>query len=284
MSDRLLICCALDRTLIPNGPQSESPGGRERFRALAARSEVSLAYVSGRHRALIEKAMANFRLPCPDFVVADVGTTVYRVGRKGEWQRQTAWEEEIAKDWGSRSHDEIKALLLELPQLRLQGHRTQNRHKLSFFVPLHADRRAMAERISVRLAEAGIRAALVWGIDDPAGVGRLDVVPKRAGKLHAVEALVQDQGFAPADTVFCGSSCDDVELLSSPIPAVLVANGHPQARQQASRLSEADGRLDGLYVAAGGFLGMNGNYAAGVLEGIAHFHPPALAWMETAGS
>ncbi|NNJ94540.1 MAG: haloacid dehalogenase, partial [Halobacteria archaeon] len=80
MSGPLLICTDLDRTLIPNGPQSESPAARERFSELAARPEVTLAYVSGRHRALIERAIVNYRLPLPDFVIGDVGTTIYRVG------------------------------------------------------------------------------------------------------------------------------------------------------------------------------------------------------------
>ena len=34
-----------------------------------------------------------------------------------------------------------------------------------------------------------------------------------------------------------------------------------------------------LYVATGGFMGMNGNYGAGVLEGIAHFYPEIAGWL-----
>lgn len=49
--NRLLICTDLDRTLIPNGPQPESPKARALFRRLVSREEVTLAYVSGRHRA-----------------------------------------------------------------------------------------------------------------------------------------------------------------------------------------------------------------------------------------
>ncbi len=65
MPDRLLICTDLDRTLIPNGPQPESPGARRRFAILAERPEVTLAYVSGRHRALVEDAITTYRLPTP---------------------------------------------------------------------------------------------------------------------------------------------------------------------------------------------------------------------------
>jgi len=37
---------------------------------------------------------------------------------------------------------------------------------------------------------------------------------------------------------------------------------------------------DTLYIAKGDFLDMNGNYAAGVLEGVAHFLPETITWMK----
>ena len=41
---RLLLCTDLDRTLIPNGAQPESPGARQRFAALVAHDDILLAY------------------------------------------------------------------------------------------------------------------------------------------------------------------------------------------------------------------------------------------------
>ena len=67
MDRRLLLCTDLDRTLLPNGPQPESPGARMRFARLAARPEVTLVYVTGRHRKLVEKVIGLYRLPLPDF-------------------------------------------------------------------------------------------------------------------------------------------------------------------------------------------------------------------------
>ena len=60
MSTRLLLCSDLDRTLLPNGQQPESPGARERFTRFVPRPEVNLVYVTGRHRQLVEQAI---RLP-----------------------------------------------------------------------------------------------------------------------------------------------------------------------------------------------------------------------------
>jgi len=278
-SDRLLICTDLDRTLIPNGPQPESPGAREHFATLAARPEVTLTYVSGRHRALVEKAIINFSLPLPDFVVGDVGTTLYHVGAERDWQPQAAWEDEIAQDWAGHIHDDLKALLQDLPDLRPQESAKQNDYKLSYYVPLQSNRNALSAVINHRLTSAGAKVNLIWSVDDPEGIGLLDILPARASKYHAVEALMKLRGFDYGNTVFCGDSGNDIEVLASPIPAVLVANGQPDVCELARRLADEIGHGDQLYIAQGGFMGMNGNYSAGMLEGIVHYHPETLPWM-----
>lgn len=279
MTDRLLICTDLDRSLIPNGPQSESAGARAHFAVFAARPEVTLAYVSGRHRRLVKEAITYYRLPLPDFVIGDVGTTIYHVGERGDWQPQTAWQEAIAQDWGGRGHAEVKALLYDLPALRLQEGTKQNDYKVSYYVPLQSDRPTLSKMIEARLQQNGVAARLIWSVDEPAGVGLLDVLPARASKYHAIEALMQMHGFGPGDTVFCGDSGNDIEVLVSPIPAVLVANSQPRVRELALRLARDAGHADRLYIAHGGFMGMNGNYSGGMLEGIAHYHPDTIAWM-----
>lgn len=279
MIDRLLVCTDLDRTLIPNGPQPESAHARDRFSVLASRPEITLAYVSGRHRVLIEKAIRIYQLPTPDFVVGDVGTTIYHVGAEQEWQPQSEWEKEIARDWEGNSHADLKVLLGDLTELRLQERNKQNRFKLSYYVPLQADREAISLLIRERLSRAGIRPSLVWSIDEPASIGLLDVLPERATKFHAVEALIKQHGFDFDNTVFGGDSGNDIEVLVSPVPAVLVANSQTEVQQLARQLAESNGQGDRLYTAQGNFMGMNGNYAAGVLEGIAHFHPEIVEWM-----
>jgi HAD superfamily hydrolase (TIGR01484 family) len=279
MVDRLLICTDLDRTLIPNGPQSESPDAREHFAALVSRPEVSLAFVSGRHRALVEQAIVNYRLPLPDFVVGDVGTTIYHVGPEQDWEHQAAWETEIGRDWAGRTHADLKALLQDLPALRLQEYVKQNRYKLSYYVALHDDRERLSALIRDRLATVGVKASLIWSVDEPAGTALLDVLPARATKYHAVEALMRLHGFDYRNTVFCGDSGNDIEVLASPIPAVLVANSQPEVRDLARRLADEQGNTEQLYIAQGSFMGMNGYYSAGMLEGIAHYHPQTMRWM-----
>lgn len=277
MTDQLLLCTDLDRTLIPNGPQPESPQAREYFRRICTSSKLVLAYVSGRHRALVQAAIANYVLPQPDYVVGDVGTTIYRVESNEDWRHLTDWEQKIGSDWAGRSHADLVQLFSNVDQLRLQEKSKQNRYKLSYYVPLQADRATIDTTMKQRLQTAGVNATLVWSVDEPAGVGLLDVLPASATKLHAVEFLMASLGFSKENTVFSGDSGNDMPVLMSPVPAILVGNAPPDVREEAVRGARDRLSSEALYLAKGGYLQMNGNYSAGILEGIAHYHP---GWME----
>ena len=278
--DRYLICTDLDRTLIPNGPAAESAEAAPRFGRLVERPEVTLAYVSGRHRELVEEAITQYALPQPEFVVGDVGTTLYRVGAGNDWVRNAEWEASIAADWSGKTHGELAALLAEIPGLRLQEVAKQNRFKLSYYVDQDMDLDAISQSAASRLRVSGVKARLVSSHDDLSGEGLLDVLPASASKRHAIEALMEYEGFSREQTVFCGDSGNDLEVLASPVAAVLVANARDEVKRRAIELADEAGCKDRLYIARGGFLGMNGNYRGGMLEGIAHYHPEIGEWLE----
>ena len=269
----LLLCTDLDRTLIPNGSQPESPQAREHFRRLAQHPDATLAYVSGRSRMLIQRAIEEYGLPLPDFAIADVGSTIYRVEASG-WRQWEEWDELIAPDWKVLGHDHLSRLLGAFPSLQLQEPEKQAPHKLSFYVPLETDLKKLLDSIAAQLKFVGIQANLIWSIDVAARIGLLDVLPASANKLHAIRFLMLQNGFTNASTVFAGDSGNDLDVLLSDIPAVLVANADAGVKE---RVMRATG--DTLYTASGGYLGMNGNYAAGILEGVAHFMPEADVWM-----
>jgi len=215
-----LLCSDLDRTLLLNGPQPESPGARERFVAVAARPDAPVVYVTGRHRELIAQAIDNYCLPLPDYVIGDVGSSLFAVTPDGRLSRED-WQQEIAPDWAGLQHAEIHTLLADFRTLRLQETAKQNTWKLSYYVPLYADNVALLAEVGQRLERHAVNASLIWSVDEP---------------------------------------------------AVLVANASPEVREAALQ-----GHADARYIARGGYLGMNGNYSAGLLEGLAHFMPHAGA-------
>ena len=279
MALRLLLCTDLDRTLLPNGPQPESPGARDRFRTLVAQPGVSLAFVTGRDQVLVEHAINEFTLPHPDYVIADVGSTIYEIDRR-EWRYWDRWEQEIAGDWEGRAHDDLQALFDDMPQLELQEASKQNRYKLSYYVPVEVDHEALLSDMHAILFEQHVRASLIWSVDETSGTGLLDVLPASASKQHAIEYLMLQLGFTLDNTVFAGDSGNDMAVLTSPIHSVLVANATDEVRHRARQQVLNLGQQEALYFARGGFLDMNGNYSAGILEGIAHYMPEVIAALE----
>ncbi len=270
----LLLCVDMDRTLIPNGVQAESPAAAEAFARLAAHDAVTLAYVTGRSLVLVEQAIAEFSLPSPEFVIADVGASLYQARQAG-WQNSEAWASAMAAEWDSIEPGDIHHLLGVFHELVRQEEAKQQRYKLSYYLPHLSHPHSLLHEISARLLQGGIRANLVWSVDALAGRGLLDILPRNAGKLHAVRFLAKHLGMEQGSVVFAGDSGNDLEIFLSEVNSVLVANADDEVRAQ---IKDAD--PSHLYFAQGGLMGMNGNYRGGILEGVAHYCPQALAWCQ----
>lgn len=280
IKDRIFLCTDLDRTLIPNGLQHESPGARALFRDFSSLPGVTLAYVSGRNLGLQLDAIRDYELPAPDYAIGDVGTSIFRF-RDGDYQPWTAWDSEIATDWRGKTGGGILELVGVPPSLRLQEADRQNTYKLSYYAAARPRPDQAIEFIDHALKRHNIEAGLIWSVDETRGLGLLDIIPARATKLHAIEFLIERLGFERQRCVFAGDSGNDLPVLCSGIPSVLVHNAEDAVRFEALAAAGRHGNTGSLYLARGGFLGMNGNYAAGILEGLAHFLPETGDWLES---
>ncbi len=282
MSDRLLLCTDLDRTLLPNGEAPESPGVRKIFRRMVTDPRITLAYVTGRGTGLVNAALAEYELPLPDYLIGDVGTTIAEPDRE-TWKRWPSWDAVIGVDWPDRNID-VRDMVGEIRGLELQDESRQSRFKVSFHAALPADSSVLTGTVRARLAAAGVAANVVWSVDEVAQVGLLDILPRRANKRLAIEFLMNQLGFELKETLFAGDSGNDLPVLVSPIPSVVVANATEELKQRASRDALRAGLADALYLAKGSGSGRNGNYGAGIFEGIEHFHPGMLEVISEEGA
>jgi hypothetical protein len=271
---RILLSTDLDRTLLPNGDAEESPRARERFATVAQRDAVVLVYVTGRHHELVRQAIERYDLPLPRIVIGDVGSSIHEVSADG-WSPWEDWQNELGAEWTEEIRTELRARFEEDPDLKMQDESSQTRFKVSAFAP--ASRGRWMDRLRAQLDLS--RTQLVHSVDERENTGLLDALPARAGKLGALEFVRRRLGIAREHTLFAGDSGNDLEVLISSIPAVLVANATPEMKRQAQSGAMSRGHADALYVAGGGLLGMNGNYAAGILEGLVHHFPRTRSWI-----
>ena len=269
---KILICSDLDRTIIPNGYQRESPHSRPVFRKLVEHSNIYLAYVSGRDKKLILDAIEEFHLPMPDYAIGDVGTTLYRI-INGNWQLSDGWSDEFGKDWKELSWEELAGLFQDVEELQLQEPEKQSKYKSSFHTDQNVDHQRLIKRIRAILAQKGVPANIIWSVDEIGTNGLLDIIPAGANKLHAIQFLMQQEEFSDDRTVFAGDSGNDLDVLTSGLQAILVKNARDEIRQEAVETLAGKNMLNHLYLPKGNFWGMDGNYSAGVMEGLVHYIP-----------
>ncbi|MFT7234602.1 MAG: sucrose-6F-phosphate phosphohydrolase [Methylophagaceae bacterium] len=269
---RLLLCTDMDRTIIPNGTQSEHSDARKRFKAFCQHSDVALAYVTGRHKSSAQQAIKTYLLPEPDFVITDVGSKIHQV-KEGQWSELLDLQQDIIKSWKGKSHAEIKAYLINIPGLLLQESHNQNTHKLSFYLPLYANTKIVMQTIEARLKEHDIEASVIWSIDELKKIGLVDVLPSNANKLHAIQLLQKKLNYKHHEIIFAGDSGNDMPVLVSNLKSILVDNASDEVKETALQQCLQKSHESSLYIAQAERYGMNANYSAGVLEGIGHYAP-----------
>lgn len=277
-NQKLLLCSDLDRTLIPNGAALEDPEARRVFRKLCGHPGLTLVYVTGRHQQLVREALEAYELPRPDYTITDVGSTIYKV-TDDSWRQLVSWKDQLRTEWPEGTDQRIRTLLDRVSGPTLQEEAKQNFFKISYYVPLHLNEDNILRHIDKLLQKAQIPAQLIWSIDEVAEIGLLDILPAGADKRQAIRFLQQHLHCPDDELLFAGDSGNDLQVINSDIRSILVANAAPEIKQSALAWAQTNDRMDSLYIAKGDILPLNGNYSAGVLEGVCYYQPALQAYL-----
>lgn len=275
IKNKLLLCTEMDKTVIPSGRQLEHPDARERFREFCSQPNVNLVYVSGWPINLVMRAIVEYNLPSPHFAITDMGTKIYQC-HDGTWSELRSWQQSIAAAWGGKSHDDLQQALDSCQELQLQESSKQNDFKLSYSLPLNVAPKQILSWVEQQLAKEKVEFELIWSVDEIERIGQLDILPQGANKKDAIEFLRHLLDIEFDQVFFAGDSGSDLPVLASPIKSVLVANAEPEVRKQAIELSAAYDCSDSLYIAKSEKSPFEGNYAAGVMQGVSYFYPDIL--------
>lgn len=289
----------LDGTLIPLNGQLQQVQDLRTIEAHLARSAMLLMFVTGRHFASILSAIESAQLPRPDWIIGDVGTSLYRrtsshrTGRdlplasandERELSQQTAEPSEdeqceyeplpeyaqhlrqLVGDFGvDRLAESLQGLRLSkgLETLRMQEPAKQGPFKLSYNVDLEqlpAVQVAMTERVEQLQAPY----TLVVSRDPYCGIGLVDLLPQNVSKAHAITWWARQQQIERDDILFAGDSGNDSAVFAAGFRSIIVGNAAEDV-VQAAKAAHADGNWkDRIYVASD-------HATSGVLAGIRHF-------------
>ncbi len=276
-----LVCSDLDRTLLPNGDQPESPHARAILWHLLITHELAIAYVSGRNLDLVLRAIEDYDLAVPVAIAADVGTSIYW-RTKDTWQFDVSWQGLIGLDWNGCDSEHIQRLLESVTSLSSQSADRQSRYKCSFFYVHGMDEVQIEQEVQQRLTGDGIKASLLFSHDPLTDQGLLDVVPQSATKREAVAYMATQSKLHLNDVLFAGDSGNDVTALVADHPGVLVANADDATRAAVLKRKDEMANAAHIYFAGGnlevaGHESLNGNYSSGIIEALLHYQPSLRA-------
>lgn len=219
---------------------------------------------TGRSAACALAQLEKWSAPKPDYIIADVGSSIWRMENNGELKRLEEWTQLISKNW---NREACESALAACDYLSFQPESVQSSEKLSFFVDMSRtpkfENGSLDEVVTQRLARLGLKAQVAYSH------GRmLDVLPVASGKANAVDFLRKKFGIGAANVYACGDSGNDVDMLSAAANSIVVSNHLPELKT--STLAQ----LKNIYWARGA-------HANGILEGINYWSrqlpiPPSL--------
>lgn len=194
-------------------------GGSEDQRAglynwiAANRTQVGLIFVTGRDPGFIHQLTRAQTVPRPDYVIADVGTTIAQVDHQHHVNPIAELEDAIAKAWGDAG-SKAQFALSGTPGLKLQS--TLFRYRLSY------------DMDPGRFDPAVIDKVAALGLDAILSDNRFfDVLPKGVSKGPSLLRLLTHLNIDKRRVLVAGDTMNDLSMLTMGLPAVAVGGSEP---------------------------------------------------------
>ena len=253
----------LDGTLIPlNGDQRNQADLRTLARELKDNG-VTLVFVTGRHFASVSSAIDELHLPLPNWIICDVGTSIFERSSSGEFRSIGAYEEQLRQIISEMPIDSLRERLEPIQGLRLQECEKQGRFKLSFYADARELER-LIDQVQIELDNKNAPYSIIASVDPFNGDGLVDLVPAQVSKARALEWWCAHTQLNADAIVFAGDSGNDLAALTAGHRAIVVANANHDVVQRAYQEHRDAGWKNRLYIA-------RGKATSGVLEGCRWF-------------
>ncbi len=258
-----LLATDLDGTLIPLPGHEDQRADLQTLAQGLQRREVRLAFVTGRHLESVQDAKQQHALPAPNWIICDVGTSIYGARDDHDYQPLPAYQSHLAQVTQTLPRELLQERLAAMTALTLQEPHKQGPFKLSFYVNA-----AQLQQVVLRVQELLHRLEAPYGIVDSVdpfnGDGLLDLLPKGVSKAYALNWLAQQEALPTESIVFAGDSGNDLAALTAGYRAIVVGNADRQLARQVQAAHDQQGWTGRLYLA-------RQSATSGVLEGCRWF-------------
>lgn len=217
-----ILATDLDGTLIPLDDHSQNERDLRTLARLLREQQVVLTYVTGRHLEIVLEAVKQHQLPPADWMICDVGTSLY--GRTPDgWQPSVPYQEHLQSLTGDWSHGRLQESLTTWDGLTLQEEQKQGPYKLSFYADCN-QLDDLSRRIQEWLTEQNVPWSLISSVDPFTDDGLIDLLPRGVSKAAAVQWWSDREGYDHAEVIFAGDSGNDLAALTAGYLSIVVAN------------------------------------------------------------
>lgn len=262
-----VVATDMDRTLLPNGKQKHD-GSMKIFRKIMDQEKLLLIFVTGRRLKLLKEAVTKYKTPLPSYAVCDVGTTIYIIKGRRYFQDK-GYRKIILSTTPHWNVEKFKSVLNSIKELKLQEKATQNEFKLSYYLYDIKIADKIVKETANKIRKICSDACIVYSVDETTKTGLLDILPKKATKVGALEYLRKKLKLRKTQIIYCGDSGNDIMPLTFGYKSILVRNAIPEVRASVERIKKDKG-VSYLYIARG-YKKLNGYYVSGVIEGLIKF-------------
>lgn len=202
----LVLATDLDGTFLGGSPEQ-----RQKFYDYLEenRDRLQLIFVTGRSLELILRLydQKDIKIPQPDYIIGDVGTTIYDGKTLKPVAEVQNW---VAEIWGN-ANEFAQQLLVDEPGLILQPIFAE--YRVSYYYKPDENQ----DRIMKIIEEAGFQC--ITSADK-----YLDILPKGVAKGSTLLKLIDFLNLHPQEVITSGDSLNDLPLFETGLNSIAVGN------------------------------------------------------------
>ncbi|MEX0818746.1 MAG: HAD-IIB family hydrolase [Pirellulaceae bacterium] len=247
-SNSRVLATDLDGTLIPLDGCTQNVSDLVTLAEQILAHGVKLVFVTGRHFASVRGVMDMHQLPNPDWIIGDVGTTIYHRQGPDEFTPLHAYHEHLATITSGVSIAELQSWLAGVAGLRRQEPEKQGAFKLSYYASADKLVELNAE-IDTLLAKRAAPYSVIHSVDPFNGDGLIDFLPRGVSKAYALHWWSHHLGISKEDIVYAGDSGNDLAAFTAGYRTIVVGNADRSVIDQVRAAHQRTDWPDRLFVA-----------------------------------